>query len=162
VPRRDLKQIPEEEFMTSSKKLSRIHVLLLSLISSVAFPSHAGAQPVIAGRFTLTSEVKWGTMVLPAGDYSYALEDTVSPSPVTIYAADGSGKGMVLPTYASDGKESGRNKISLETKNGQAVVSALYVEKLGLVLHFDTGKTNAELAKKTAPDPKLNSYLQAK
>jgi hypothetical protein len=60
--------------MTSAKRLSRLQVLLLSLLSSVTFPSNALAQPAAAGKFTLSSEAKWGTVVLPAGDYTYGVE----------------------------------------------------------------------------------------
>ena len=59
--------------MTSSKKLSRISVLLLSLISSFTFPANAGAQPVTAGRFTLTSPAKWGSVMLLPVEYTFAV-----------------------------------------------------------------------------------------
>jgi hypothetical protein len=162
--RRRLRQrIPEEEFMTSSKKLSRICVLLLSLVSSFAFPSNAGAQPVIAGRFTLTSPAKWGTVMLPAGDYTFAVEDSVSPPPVTIFRADGTGKGIVIPAFVSEIKRDDTGKMTLEIRDGQAVVTALYVERLGVVLHYGAERPNVELArKKAAPDSKMTSYLQAK
>jgi hypothetical protein len=157
-----VKRIPEEEFMTSSKKLSRISVLLLSLVSSFAFPSNAGAQPVIVGKFTLTSPAKWGMVVLPAGDYTFAVEDSVSPPPVTIFAADGTGKGMVLPAFISEIKSADTGKMTLEVRDGEAVVTALYVERLGMVLHYGAERPHVELAKKVTPDSKMTSYLQAK
>jgi hypothetical protein len=159
----DVKQIPEEEFMTSSKKLSRIQVLLLSLISTLAFPVHAGATPVIAGKFTLSSPAKWGSVNLPAGEYTFAVEDSTSPPMVMVFAADGTGKGMVVPAFVSDIKGADSGKMTLEVQGGQTVVTALYVERLGIVLHYGAGRPNAELAqKKAAPDAKMSSYLQAK
>lgn len=149
--------------MTSSKKLSRISVLLLSLVSSFAFPSHTGAQPVIVGRFTLTSPAKWGMVLLPAGDYTFAVEDSVSPPPVTIFSADGTGKGIVIPAYISEITSADTGKMTLEVRDGEAVVTALYVERLGIVLHYGAERPNVELArKKVTPDAKMNSYLQAK
>jgi hypothetical protein len=148
--------------MTSSKKLSRICVLILSLISSFAYPSNAGAQRVIAGKFTLPSPSKWGMMMLPAGDYTFAVEDSVSPPTVTIFTADGTGKGIVIPAFVSDIKSGDTGKITLEVRDGQAVVTALYLERLGLVLHYGAERPHAELAKKVTPDSKLTSYLQAK
>jgi hypothetical protein len=159
----DVKQIPEEEFMTSSKKLSRIQVLLLSLISWLAFPVHAGAAPVVAGKFTISGAVRWGNVNLPAGEYTFAVEDSVSPPTVTIFAADGTGKGMVVPAFVSDIKGADSGKMTLEVQGGQTVVTALYVERLGIVLHYGDGRPNVELTqKKVAPDAKMNSYLQAK
>ena len=149
--------------MTSSKKLSRISVLLLSLVSSFTFPSRAAAQPVIAGRFTLTSPAKWGMVLLPAGDYTFGVEDSVSPPPVTIFAADGTGKGIVIPAYISEITSADTGKMTLEVRDGEAVVTALYVERLGIVLHYSAERPNVELArKKVTPDAKMNSYLQAK
>ncbi len=149
--------------MTSSKKLSRISVLLLSLISSFTFPSNAGAQPVTAGRFTLSSPVKWGSVMLPAGEYTFAVEDSVSPPPVTIFTADGTGKGIVIPAFVSEIKRDETGKMTLEIKDGETVVTALYVERLGIVLHYGATRPNVELArKKVTPDSKMNSYLQAK
>ena len=149
--------------MTSSKKLSRIHVLLLSLISSFVVPMHAGAAPVTGGKFTISGAVKWGSVMLPAGEYTFAVEDSVSPPTVTIFAADGKGKGMVVPAFVSDIKGADSGKMTLEVLDGQTVVTALYVEQLGIVLHYGAPRPNVEVAqKKVEPDAKLNSYLQAK
>ena len=149
--------------MTSSKKPSRISVLLLSLISSFTFPSNAGAQPVMAGRFTLASPAKWGSVMLPAGEYTFAVEDSVSPPPVTIFTADGTGKGIVIPAFVSEIKRDDTGKMTLEVRDGQAVVTALYVERLGIVLHYNAERPNVQLAgKKITPASKMNSYLQAK
>ncbi|HWO27937.1 MAG TPA: hypothetical protein VNO32_03980 [Candidatus Acidoferrum sp.] len=149
--------------MTSSKKLSRIQVLLLSLISSLAFPAHAGATPVIAGKFTLSNAAKWGSVILPAGEYTFAVEDSVSPPPVVIFAADGTGKGIVLPAFVSDIKGDDTGKMILEVRHGERVVTALYLERLGIVLHYGVGRPNVELAqKKAVPDSRMSSYLEAK
>lgn len=149
--------------MNSSKRLSRIQVLLLSLISSLAFPVHAGATPVVAGRFTISSAVKWGSVNLPAGEYTFAVEDSVSPPTVTIFAMDGTAKGMVLPAFVSDIKGADSGTMTLGVRDGQTVVTTLYVERLGIVLHYGATRPNVELAqKKVTPDAKMSSYLQAK
>jgi hypothetical protein len=148
--------------MTSARKLSRIQVLLLSLISSIAFPSLAAAQPVTAGKFTLSSAAKWGTVTLPAGDYTFSVEDSVSPPTVTIFAADGTGKGIVMPAFVSDIRSADKSKITMEVIDGQSVVTELYVEHMGFVLHYNPDKSNAQLARKKTPDSSTGSYSQAK
>ena len=107
--------------MTSNKKLSRIQVLLLSLISSLAFPVHAGATPVMAGKFTLSNAAKWGSMMLPAGEYTFAVEDSVSPPSVMIFAADGTGKGIVIPAFVSQLQSDDTGKMTLEVKSSSAI-----------------------------------------
>jgi hypothetical protein len=144
--------------MTSVCKYSKIQVLLLSLISMVALPSTAGAVPTIGGRFTLSSETKWGSIVLPAGEYIYAVEENSSLPMVLIYSSNGKGQGFVFPTSATELEYPEKGKIALETKDGDTAVSAVY-----LVLHYNARTTRAEIAqKKTMPRQKMDSYSAAK
>ena len=118
---------------------------------------------MVAGKLTISSAVKWGSVNLPAGEYTFAVEDSVSPPTVLIFAADGTGKGMVVPAFVSDIKGADSKTMTLVEENGQTVVTALYVERLGIVLHYVPARPNVELAqKKAAPDAKMSSYLQAK
>jgi hypothetical protein len=149
--------------MTSVCKYSKIQVLLLSLISMVALPSTAGAAPTIGGRFTLSSETKWGSIVLPAGEYTYAVEENSSLPMVLIYSSNGKGQGFVFPTSAAETEYPEKGKIAVEIKDGETVVTAVYVEELGLVLHYNARTTRAEIAqKKTTPRQKMDSYSAAK
>jgi hypothetical protein len=149
--------------MTYVNKYSRIQVLLLSLISSMAFPSHAGAQPTIAGRFTLSGEARWGSIVLPAGEYAFGIDESSSLPLVIIFSSNGTGRGFVLPTSVTKMGYSDRGRVTLHTEDGETVVTAVYAEKLGLVLHYNAHTTKVEMAqKKTLPEPKLNSYSAAK
>ena len=53
--------------------------------------------------------------------------------------------------------------MTLEVRDGQTVVTALYVERLGIVLHYGTARSNAELAQKEGCTRcEDESYLQAK
>jgi len=149
--------------MTSVSKYSKIQVLLLSLISSVALPSTTGAAPTIAGRFTLSGETKWGSIVLPAGEYAYAVEENSSLPLVVIFSSNGTGKGFVFPSSVTEIEYPEKGKIALEIKDGETVVTAVYAEKLGLVLHYNARTTRAEIAqKKTTPRQKMDSYSAAK
>src|SRR5580704_1060100 len=134
--------------MTSVNKYSRIQILLLSLISSVAFPSAAVAQPAIAGRFTLSGETRWGSIVLPAGEYAFGIEENGSFPLVTIFSKSGTGKGFVFPSSVTEMGYSDKGRIALDTKDGKTVVTAVYVENLGLVLHYAAHTTRAEMAQK--------------
>lgn len=144
--------------MTSVSKYSRIQVLLLSLMSSMALPSNALGQPTIAGTFTLSSAARWGPIVLPAGEYAYGVEDNGSSPLVIIFSGRGAGKGFVFPTSISEMGDSDKGKISLEKKDGELVVTSVCVEKLGLVFHYAAHTTTAETVIKTLPD----SYTAAK
>src|ERR1700677_5032987 len=134
--------------MTSVSKYSRIQVLLLSLISSVALPSTAGAAPTIGGRFTLSGETKWGSIVLPAGEYAYAVEENSSLPLAVIFSDNRAVKRFVFPSSVTEIEYPGKGKIALEIKDGETVVTAVYVEKLGLVLHYNARTTRPERPQK--------------
>jgi hypothetical protein len=149
--------------MTYVSKYSRIQVLLLSLISSMAFASNAGAQPTMAGRFTLLGEARWGSIVLPAGEYAFGIDESSSMPLVVIFSSNGTGKGFVLPTSVTKMGYSDRGRLTLHTEDGETVVTAVCAEKLGLVLHYNAHTTKVEMAqKKTLPESKMDSYSPAK
>ncbi|MFZ3217609.1 MAG: hypothetical protein WA192_16235 [Candidatus Acidiferrales bacterium] len=144
-------------------KMSRIQILLLSLLSSMAFPSFAGAQPVDGGRFTLASAARWGSIVLPAGDYTYGVDQNSTTPLVTIYTTNGTGKGFVFPASVSEISASEPARLVLEEKNGETVVTALYVKELGLVLYYKAAPSDADAAHtKLAMAQKMGSYPQGK
>ncbi len=132
--------------MRAIRKVSRIQVLLLSLLSSVVFPAYAGAQPSETGRFTLTSEVRWGSLVLPAGKYTYGVESGTSSPLVIVYSANGEGRGFIFPASVSEIRRSEPGQIVLEEKDGESVVTTLYVKELGLALHYKASAANSDAA----------------
>jgi len=82
---------------------------------------------------------------------------------VIIFSSDGTGRGFVLPTSVTKMEYSDRGRVTLHTEDGETVVTAVYVEKLGLVLHYNAHTTKLEMAqKKTMPGPKVDSYSAAK
>ncbi|MGA2901747.1 MAG: hypothetical protein ABSF40_16070, partial [Candidatus Acidiferrales bacterium] len=108
-------------------------------------------------------ETKWGSILLPAGEYAYAVEENSSLPLVVIFSANGTGKGFVFPSSVTEIEYPEKGKIALEIKDGETVVTAVYVEKLGLVLHYNARTTRAEIAqKKTTPPQKMDSYSAAK
>ncbi len=54
---------------------ARVLFLMLGLFSSTVVPIAAHADDIV-GRFTLTSEVHWGRMVLSPRDYTYGISAT--------------------------------------------------------------------------------------
>jgi hypothetical protein len=63
--------------------------LLLTLVAALAVATVGAAQgwAVYSGRFTLPYDVQWGTAVLPAGEYSLAM-DTMN-GPLSVRDASG-------------------------------------------------------------------------
>jgi hypothetical protein len=67
-------------------------VMLLTLAVVVAFAATGTAQGAYSGTFTLPYEVQWGRAVLPAGDYSLAMDSIKGPLSVR----DASGRTRAL------------------------------------------------------------------
>jgi len=53
--------------------LSRLILLLIVTLATCAFSAAANAQSGFTGKFTLPYEVHWGTVVLPAGEYTISM-----------------------------------------------------------------------------------------
>ncbi len=58
--------------MKGLRRYSHVALLLLGLLSSTAVPIATHADNIL-GRFTLTSEARWGSTVLPLGEYTYSI-----------------------------------------------------------------------------------------
>ena len=61
--------------MTHTRTSTLIRVVFLALLATATSVGLLGAEDS-KGTFTLPFEVRWGTAVLPAGDYSFQLDNT--------------------------------------------------------------------------------------
>ena len=61
--------------MTHTRTSTLIRVVFLALLATAASAGLLSAEDA-KGTFTLPFEVRWGTAVLPAGDYSFQIDNT--------------------------------------------------------------------------------------
>jgi hypothetical protein len=73
-------------------------VMLLTLAVVVALAATSSAQGAYRAKFTLPYEVQWGRAVLPAGEYSLAMDSIRGPISVT----DASGRTRALLFGSND------------------------------------------------------------
>jgi hypothetical protein len=141
-------------------RYSHVVLLLLGLLSSTVVPitTHAGN---ILGRFTLTTEARWGNTVLPPGEYTYSVAANAVMPIVIVRSVRGDLGAFVVPVTISDAREGEPDKLVLEKTNGGMVVTSLYVKDMRVIFHYRVPKPLPETAAK-APDPKLAASLQAK
>jgi hypothetical protein len=100
----------------------------------------------LKGTFTLPFEVRWGTAILPAGDYSFTI-DTGDPLHLaTVRGRDGAA--MIMASGTSDRQFSGRNALFLVRRGRAGTVRALHLAtpgigspKGGLVFHYSPPKS---------------------
>lgn len=97
------------------------------------------AQNRAIGEFKLTEEVRWGTSVLPKGEYVYSVDSGMSPMIVRVRQKDGSFVGTFIPRAFSKESFSGRGGIDVKRVGGEAFVISLRVQGLRTQLDFPVG-----------------------
>ena len=146
--------------MKELRRYSRVALLLFGLLSSTVVPIATHADNIL-GRFTLTTEARWGNTVLPPGEYTYNVATNAVMPIVIVRSVRGDLGAFVVPMSMTDAREGEPDKLVLEKTNGGMVVTSLYVKDMGVIFHYRAPKSMVETAAK-APDPKLAASLQAK
>ena len=126
--------------MKSIRSSSLLKVLVLSLGVLGASVSSAHAQTA-SGKFTLTHETRWGSVLLAPGDYTFSLKSPSLPAPIMVGRAGTPAVAVVLPQAVSSEQlmETSRLVLSHDAR-GESFVSALYLGDLGLSLHYAAPK----------------------
>jgi hypothetical protein len=133
--------------MKSIRKASLLKVLVLFVGALGVSAVPASAQST-RGTFTLGHKVRWGTAVLPAGDYEFSVDTQTWPARVMVRELGGATSAMILPQAYSDQKLTGGSTLVIEKEAGESVVSSLKLGNVGLALEFHATKvtTPAETA----------------
>ena len=117
-------------YMSGSwKKFLFIALSGLSLQSSIAVAEDA------RGRFTLAREVRWGTAVLPAGNYSYSVEHHAT-STVLLRSLNGGPNAIVLASSSSIVDSTAAPRLLLTQRGQEWVVTSMIIGDNGEVLYF--------------------------
>jgi hypothetical protein len=97
---------------------------------------------VYKGKFTLPFETRWGTAILPAGDYSLSLNSTTMPVRATIRGENGA----VLIQAEAMATRSGSDKSSLIVvrNSRRGVVRSLYLAEIGAAFYFGAPKAERQ------------------
>jgi hypothetical protein len=132
---------------------------MFAAISVLAlFPASAVASEA-SGKFTLTREVRWGSIVLPAGDYTYSLEQRGSPVLLLRAASGHPGFLVMARTIESVATES--DSLVLQRHGDEWFVSEMVVGSVGEELSFAAPETHPVSAHKKGAGPdKIASLSQ--
>jgi len=118
--------------------LSRIlAIVAIALIAVCAAPAPAAAQDAYKGRFTLTSDVRWGQAALPAGEYTFSLKSAALPAQILVHGPNGF---AFVMTSSTETKKGDASFINIERRGGMRVVSDLYLAELGIDLRYSAPK----------------------
>ena len=146
--------------MKGLRRYSHVALLLLGLLSSTVVPIATPADSIL-GRFTLTSEVRWGNTVLPPGEYTYSISSNSVMPIVIVRSARGDLGAFVAPMRITDARQAEPDKLVLEKTGTGMAVTSLHVKDMGVILHYRIAKSAVETAA-NASDAELAASLQAK
>lgn len=103
--------------------------LLVAFLATALTASAAGPEKASQGKFTLPQEVQWGTLTIPAGEYTFTLNRTTQDGVLTLRSREHAFMIRHLGTYRVEPK--GESFLALQNVNGQWRVMQLYLAPVG-------------------------------
>jgi hypothetical protein len=131
--------------MSLNRSFKLVAPLGLALLAGCFTANLASAQEAFKGSFTLPFEARWGTVVLPAGEYSFTLDRGVVGGRVTITTEDRQAAGFVLNQGVYDRQTIDHSELILVRDGGNYTVRALRLEDRGLTLEYSVPMTEGQL-----------------
>ena len=130
--------------MTLNRSFKLVAPLGLALLAGCLTANLANAQEVYRGRFTLSVEARWGNVVLPPGDYSFALDHATSSGKVSVRGETGRALGFITNPAISDRQTFDRSELILVRSGGNYTIRALRLPELGLTLEYSVPKSGRQ------------------
>jgi len=129
--------------MTTIRKFA--YATLLALTALNFAPTLASAQESARGKFTLTHEVHFGSVKLPAGDYVFSFDVDANSRMLVLSKISGARAGYLLLVPSTDEtKPTDLSRLVLETTPEGSYVSAMQLPEFGMTLHFNVPSHPAE------------------
>jgi hypothetical protein len=116
------------------RKFAYATVLTLSALNFA--PSLASGQEG-TGKFTLSHEVHWQNVVVPAGDYRFTIEPNGPASMLTLRKLTGKGAGFIMLVKETEAsKPSDMSRLEMVSRRGGSFVKQMELPEFGVTLHF--------------------------
>jgi hypothetical protein len=106
--------------------------LVLALFASCLGAASARAQE-FAGKFTLPFEARWGAATLPAGDYTFTIDEAMAGGALVVSSAKVE---AIVRGQAYNPKATASSALILRRENGVYAVRELRMSDLGVVLYY--------------------------
>jgi hypothetical protein len=110
----------------------------LGLLALGAFALPTPAQNRISGSFKLSHEVRWQSVTLPAGDYTFSLPSVARTSPMVVTGPNGSV--FELAAVISERHANKTSVLVLQRFGGTFFVREIYLDTIGVQLDYTIPK----------------------
>jgi hypothetical protein len=129
--------------MTSLR--NRMLVVASFALAAIFASATPAAAQAFKGSFTLTHEVRWQNVTLPAGDYTFEMKSINGPSLITLKGPNGSN---LIPALVANEKVSEQSMLVIETHGSISAVTELRLSSIGRSLRYAAPKApkDVELA----------------
>jgi hypothetical protein len=127
------------------KSIRSFTLLKLATASLLAICFNAGlATAQTAGKFTMPFEAHWGQATLPAGDYSFKLEEL--PTGHIVHLFQGTKNVAYIVNQSFDRESTGPISLTVIRNSAGNTVRDLSLPEIGVVLHYGPkpGRSAAE------------------
>jgi len=113
--------------MTLTRSFKLAMAVGVGLLAACFTANLAKASDAYTGKFTLPFEARWGGLVLPAGEYSFTLNDLTVAGTIAVQR-DGKNLGVVLVRSISDFDTSGKSELVAVSNGGVYRISAMHLQ----------------------------------
>ena len=117
------------------KFISQLALLGLALSLSAGLSK---AQNAYEGTFTLPFEARWGSAVLPPGDYTIVMQRAVEP--YFLYVRGESKTAIIMSQGTSTKGVSDESHLTIMNTGGEKVITELAAGQIGVSLNYPTPK----------------------
>lgn len=126
-------------------KTNRIRILTIAAIG--LFVAGACLSPTAQGipaqgKFTLSNEVRWQDIVLPAGDYSFSMESAATPAQILLRGPNGAH--FIFSAGRSEDQKTQQSFLTIVRRGDSGYVRELYLAPLGVHFTYDVPKIPKE------------------
>jgi hypothetical protein len=124
--------------MRSARYLKAITELGLTAVVFGMLAGAGNAVTVYQGKFTLPIEVRWGSSILPAGDYTFELES--QSSPYTLYIHGQKANAIIRAISVDAGVFSTTAQLDLVDTSDVPTIKTFEAPELGVTFTYFTPK----------------------
>jgi hypothetical protein len=129
--------------MTTIRNYVYAAVLVVSALNFA--PSLVSAQDQ-GGRFTLSHEVSWQDVKVPAGEYTFTLDPMGPAEVLKLHKVSGTPASFILVVNDADSASlSGPASLLIEGNAGKAYVSSMKLPQFDLILHFTAPRSSTKV-----------------
>lgn len=128
--------------MTRHTQIAKILHLIVGLGLCVSPLLAEDRTPVFKGTCNLPFETRWGTAILPPGEYTISVHSTSLPARVTVRGKNGS---IFVNAQSLSQRNGSSDRSFLQvSKWRRGVVRSLYVSELGMAFNYATPKEESK------------------